>query len=106
MKLTELCIDVKRTFGDKLWVVDVTPAYEYKDGHRTENIQGYRYETVLPGHKMDKISVRIDGPALLEPPNGYYEVAYDGLEVFIYWTNGNYAVDAKATGVKVLKNNT
>ena len=106
MKLTEVCIDAKRTLGNKLWVVDVIPVYEYKDGHRTENILGYRYETVLPGHKMDKISVRIDGPALLEAPNGYYEVAYDGLEVFIYWSNGNYAIGAKATGIKVLKDNT
>ena len=106
MKLTEVCIDAKRTLGNKLWVVDVIPVYEYKDGHRTENILGYRYETVLPGHKMDKISVRIDGPVLLEAPNGYYEVAYDGLEVFIYWSNGNYAIGAKATGIKVLKDNT
>jgi len=106
VKLTEVSIDAKRTLGDKLWVVDVIPSYEYKDGHRTENIQGYRYETVLPGRKMDKISVRIDGPALLDPPNGYYEVAFDGLEVYIYWTNGTYAIGAKATGIKVLKDNT
>lgn len=106
MKLTDAYLDAKRTFGNKLWVVNVTPAYEYKEGRRTQNITGYRYETVLLERKMDKISVAIDGPALLEPPNGYYEVAFEGLEAFIYWRGGEYCIGAKATGVKVLKDNT
>lgn len=106
MKITEIRIDPKRTLGEKLWVVDVKPVYEYRDGRRMENILGYRYETVLPERKMDKLSVRIDGPALLEPPNGFYEVAYDNLEVFIYWLKGDYNIGAKATGIRVLKDKT
>lgn len=55
---------------------------------------------------MDKIAVRIDGAAQLEPPNGYIEVAFEGLELSIYWKHGSYDVSAKATRVKVLKDNT
>lgn len=106
MKITDAILNAKATLGDKLWVVDVVPTYEYKDGHRTENILGYRYETVLPVRKMDKISIRIDGPQLLDPPNGYYEVSFEGLELYIYWVSGNYAIGARATGVKVIKDNT
>ncbi len=106
MKVTDVCLDAKRTLGNKLWVVNVTPNYEYRDKKRTENILGYRYETVLVERKMDKIPVDIDGPALLESPNGYYEVAFEGLEARIAWRNGDYYIAAKATGVKVLKDNT
>ena len=31
MRLSDLTID-PRSLGEKLWLVDVTPAYEYKDG--------------------------------------------------------------------------
>ena len=31
-------------------------------------------------------------------PNGYEEVRFDNLEVFIYWSKGDYHVGAKATG--------
>ena len=106
MKITEALLDATRTLGTKLWVVNVTPIYEYRDHRRTENVLGYRYETVLAERKMDKIGVDIDGPALLDPPNGYYEVAFEGLEARIAWKNGDYYIAAKATGVKVLKDNT
>ena len=42
MKLTDLIVSPK-SFGDKLWLVDVSPAYEYKDGKRTDTVLGYRY---------------------------------------------------------------
>lgn len=52
---------------------------------------------------MDKLSVRIDGPALMELPDGYCEVAFDNLEVFIYWLKGNYTIGATASGVRLHK---
>ena len=33
MKLTDLIVSPK-SLGDKLWLVDVSPAYEYKDNMR------------------------------------------------------------------------
>ena len=82
MKLTDLIVSPK-SLGDKLWLVDVSPAYEYKDGKRTDTVLGYRYSVALPEKGLDKVDVRIDGQQQAEAPNGYVEVRFDGLEVFI-----------------------
>ena len=100
MKLTDLIVSPK-SLGDKLWLVDVSPAYEYKDGKRTDTVLGYRYSVALPEKGLDKVDVRIDGQQQTEAPNGYVEVRFDGLEVFIYWSKGDYHVGAKATGIHI-----
>ena len=98
MKLTDLIVSTK-SLGDKLWLVDVTPAYQYQAGNRTENVIGYRYTVALPEKGLDKISVRIDGDKQMDAPDGYAEVRFDNLEVFIYWAAGDYRIGAKATGI-------
>lgn len=98
MKITDLLIDPK-SLGEKLWLVDVVPAYEYKDNHRTDTVLGYRYTVAMPDKGLDKINVRIDGKQLMDAPDGYVEVRFDGLEVFIYWSQGQPQVGAKATGI-------
>ena len=60
MKLTDLIVSPK-SLGDKLWLVDVSPAYEYKDNKRTDTVLGYRYSVALPEKGLDKVDVRIDG---------------------------------------------
>ena len=84
MKLTDLIVSPK-SLGDKLWLVDVSPAYEYKDGKRTDTVLGYRYSVALPEKGLDKVEVR-----------------FDNLEVFIYWSKGDYHVGAKATGIHLV----
>lgn len=101
MKLTDLIVSPK-SLGDKLWLVDVSPAYEYKDNKRTDTVLGYRYSVALPEKGLDKVDVRIDGQRQAEAPNGYVEVRFDGLEVFIYWSKGDYHVGAKATGIHIV----
>lgn len=101
MKLTDLIISPK-SLGDKLWLVDVAAAFEFKDGKRTDNIVGFRYSVALPEKGLDKIDVRIDGPQQLDAPNGYVDVRFDGLEVFIYWSKGDYHVGAKAVGIHLV----
>ena len=98
MKITDLIISDK-SLGDKLWLVAVSPAYEYKDNRRTDTILGYRYTVALPEKGLDKVDVRIDGQQQMDAPNGYVEVCFDGLEVFIYWSRGDYHVGAKAKGI-------
>lgn len=102
MKITDLIID-SRSLGNKLWLVDVSPAYEYKDNRRTDTVTGYRYAVAMPEKELDKINVRIDGQQLMEKPEGYADVLFDGLEVFIYWSNGQPQVGAKATGIHLVK---
>lgn len=102
MKIQDLVID-PRSLGNKFWLVNIVPAYEYRGGTRTDNIVGYRYETCLPERSLEKINVRIDTPhPLLEAPNGFIEVKYEGLEVFIYWSQGQPQVGARATGITVV----
>ena len=101
MKITDLIIS-PASLGDKLWLVDVSPAYEYKDNKRTDTVLGYRYSVALPQKGLDKVDVRIDGQQQAEAPNGYVEVRFDNLEVSIYWSKGDYHVGAKATGIHLL----
>lgn len=105
MKLNDLMID-PRSLGNKLWLVDVAPAYEYKDNKRTDTILGYRYCIALPEKGLDKIDVRIDGEKQMEAPDGYAEVRFDGLEIFIYWSRGDYHVGARATGIHLANSKT
>lgn len=102
MKLTD-CIISPKTLGRKLLLVDVSPAYAYADGRRTESITGYRYEVTMPDHRFDKIVIKIDGNQLMESPEDCIEVTFDGLELFIYWNAGNYQLGAKATGIHPVK---
>ncbi|WP_368233263.1 hypothetical protein [Anaerotruncus rubiinfantis] len=101
MRIQDLLID-PRSLGEKYWLVEVSPAYEYKDNRRTDSITGYRYSIALPEKGLDKINVKIDGPQLLDAPDGFAEVKFDGLEVFIYWSNGQPQVGARATGVQLV----
>ena len=101
MKLTDLIVSPK-SLGDKLWLVDVSPAYEYQNNRRTDTVLGYRYSIAMPEHELDKIDVRIDGQQQAEATNGYEEVRFDNLEVFIYWSKGDYHVGAKATGIHIV----
>lgn len=102
MRIQDLIID-PRSLGNKFWLVDVVPAYEYRDNRRTDTVTGYRYTVCLPEKSLEKISVKIDGKQLLEKPEiGYVEVKFDNLDVFIYWQNGQPQVAAKASGVALV----
>lgn len=105
MKITDLTIN-PCSLGRRLLLVDVTPAYTYSEGKRTNNIMGYRYTIAMPEHGFDKLSVRIDGKQQLEAPNGYVEVTFQELEVYIYWTPTGYQVGARAKGIKAVPGDT
>ena len=104
LSLRDLVIDPK-TLGTKLLLVDVRPAYEYQEGKRTDRIVGYRYEIVLPDKGFEKLAVEIEGPQQLDKPDGYAEVAFDGLEIYAYQQNGTIAVGARATGIRRIQTN-
>lgn len=101
MNITELTID-KRSIGNKLWLVDVIPSYEYKDNVRTDSISRYRYIIALPEKNLEKISVRIDGNQQIEAPEGYVEVAFQDLQLFLYWTKGGHQLGAKANSISLV----
>lgn len=103
LKIQDLIID-PRSLGNKLWLVDIAPVYEYRDNARTNNIIGHRYVVALPDKELEKIGVKIDGPQLLDKPDGYVPVTFDGLELSIYWSQGQPQVGARATGIHLVTN--
>lgn len=98
MKITDLTID-PRSLGEKLWLVDVLPAYAYKNGERTDSVTGYRYSIAMPERRMEKINVRIDGKQLMDAPEDYVEVKFTGLEIFLYFSGGQPQVGARAKSI-------
>ena len=102
LNLRDLRID-PASLGRKMLLVDVMPAYEYKDGKRTETVSGYRYVVCLAEHRLEKLSVRIDGPQQLEKPEGFVEVEFTGLELMVYEAQGHAQISAKATGVSLVQ---
>lgn len=101
MKITDLIIDPK-SLGSKLWLMEVSPAYEYQNNRRTDTVLGYRYTVALPDKGLDKINVRIDGEKRMDTSDGYVEVRFDGLEVFIYWSQGQPQVGARAADIHLV----
>ena len=90
------------SLGEKMLLVDITPAYEYKDGRRLDTVTGYRYIVALQEHGLEKLGVKIDGKQLLEKPDGFAEVEFDGLEVFAYEAQGKTQISARATGITLV----
>ena len=90
------------SLGEKMLLVDITPAYEYKDGRRLDTVTGYRYIVALPEHGLEKLGVKIDGKQLLEKPDGFAEVEFIGLEVFAYEAQGKTQISARATGITLV----
>ena len=104
LNIRDLRID-PASLGAKKLLVDVAPAYEYKDGKRTDTVTGYRYIVALPAHSLEKIGVRIDGKQLMEKPEGFIEVEFADLEVTAYESQGHVQITAKATGISTVRKN-
>ena len=85
-----------------MWLVEVSPAYEYQNNRRTDTVLGYRYTVALPEKCLEKVNVRIDGEKRMDTPDGYAEVRFDGLEVFIYWSQGQLQVGARAADIHLV----
>ena len=104
LKVRDLRID-PASLGAKKLLVDVVPAYEYRNNQRTDTVTGYRYVVALPAHSLEKIGVRIDGKQLMGKPEGFIEVEFSDLEVSAYEAQGHVQLTAKATGISAAKKN-
>jgi hypothetical protein len=104
LKITDLRIDPK-SLGQTMLLADITPSYEYKDGERTDKLEGYRYSVVLPAHKMEKLGVKVLNKTPLidieseEIPIGT-PVQFANLEVGSYFSKTQgVSITAKADSV-------
>ena len=96
--INDLRID-PASLGHRFWCVGVVPAYEYKNGIKTDNVVGHKYLIALPEKNLEKIGVRIDGPQQLDEPDGYVEVAFDDLTIKPYVMNGKVGISYRAAGI-------
>lgn len=58
LKITDLKIE-PTSLGDVFLLAEISPSYEYKDGERTTNINGYKYSVALPKLRFEKISIKV-----------------------------------------------
>ena len=98
LKPNDVIIDNK-SIGNKCLLVEVRPKYEYVNNRRTDKVVGYGYTVVLPDKQYEKLTVRIDGPKVMDTPDGYVDVGFDNLELYMYWYQGQYAIGARAAGI-------
>jgi hypothetical protein len=103
LKLSSLLID-PRSLGEKVFLVDVSPIFQYtEDKKRTDIICAYRYTIVLPKFKMEKIGVKIEGAQQISINEGdLIEVKFEALLVSLYqdFTTREIGVRAAASGIK------
>ena len=99
LKLSDLVISAE-SLGGRLWLTDVVAAYAYKNNMKTDEIVGYKYVVTLPDKGFEKISVKIDGIKQIEKPgNGYVEVSFTDLTLFVYMMNNMPQIGGRATKV-------
>ena len=104
MDINHIVIDTNKTVGNTTILVGVTPAFEYVDGVRKDNIVGYKYELVLPDRLYEKLVVKILGEKRVElADDGVPQaVALDGLTMSLYWTPQGDKVSATADNIKLI----
>ena len=92
-----------------LYMLKVSPNYEYIDGKRTDTLCGYKY-TVLEDKTFEKFSVKIasQAPAItqeqIDASKERIKVVFDNAIARPYRTYSNdYALSVTASGISILK---
>ena len=102
LKIMDVVIDVKKTLGDTLLLVDVTPVYAYKDGgEKTDVVVGYYYTCVLPDRNYRRLKVKILGNQLIDKSQCSTPVEFTDLKIKLYTRKDQYLIAASATGIQV-----
>lgn len=107
LNIRDIIIDAVATLGDKLLLVGIMPAYEYKDNKRTEHVIGYKYQLASPRLKFDKVNIKVEGKQLVEmPETGYAEVVLTEPEIYGF-TNpeGKLQFTGRAKGISLVTHN-
>lgn len=105
MKISDLIIDVNKTLGGQKILTAITPAYKYANGEKTEEIEGYNYEIVLPQREFEKVRIRIAGRQAFDMPEVYPAVDFEGLEIKAYVISGSPLIKFTADAIKIVKTN-
>ena len=110
MILTALKIPLEVvTEGANLILLEVNPYYQYQNGVRSNEIEGYRY-TVVEEKKYEKFSVKIPSTA---PAFTNEQIASAKAKIYVTFVNGiakpyrtqsgEYALSISASSVSTIK---
>lgn len=103
MEIPNLVIDVASSVGEILILVAVKPSYAYINGTKTDQLEGFRYDLVLPERSYDKLSVKIAGEQKLELSEGETQfVTLDGLSLKLYWSPQGHKISATADNIRLV----
>lgn len=92
--------DIDKMFAGGI-VTDITPAYRYRDGQRTDETDGIRCRVVLPACNFDSIFVRIKNITQLEMPSSKpIPAKFRGLKLRLYVQNGTIGIAAIADAIE------
>lgn len=101
-----LVIDVEKTVGNKLLLLDVRPYAGYKEGVKGEQ-EGLAFNCLSERMNYEKIDIKIAG--LMQPPFEFdgtpVPVEFEGLEAKVWqdWSNkGMVRLSVTAKGVKMV----
>lgn len=88
-------------------LTEVRPAYEYKDGQRTDKVIGLKVTVALEKNAYDTLTVTVSNPVdalstLLDKAEAPVYVDFEGFTARIYTINGRTDVSAKADSVHVV----
>ena len=102
LALKNLKIDAAATLGSPLLVCKAAPTFEYISGQPTNKRDGTRYTVAAPAAGMATIAVKVPGPQGVEMDGkAVVPVAFDGLELYIYYRDGKPMVAGRATAIRV-----
>lgn len=101
MNLTKVPINTK-VLLDKAILLGVTPSYAYEGGERTQRIDGYRYNLVLPTSDFEKVSVKIPGVKKLDVQGESFPVRFDNPVARIYYSGGSHDITISADDIHAL----
>lgn len=95
--------------GANLILVDIVPYYEYQDGKRTDNLQGYKF-VVVEDKSYEKFAVKIPSivPAITKEQmvasKEKIRVSFKNAIAKPYKTySGEYELSVTATGINIEK---
>lgn len=103
MKLKDIIIDTAATTGSKMIVTGLRPAQVYLNGVRTDEVDGWRVDCVLPMRGYDRLSVKLPQAAAVNESIVGKEVSFDGLELKASVISGRGIVSATASAVHISK---
>ena len=81
-------------------MANVQPYYRYDEsGNKTTDVEGYRYDIVLPDVGYEKVSVKIPGERQLDDSAIGTLVELNDLDIKVYVIRGELMITIKASKI-------